>query len=225
MSKHGLFGVSVPYSSGQWLQPPAEEVLEMTREGFSPLFIGSMAATTAFCLGLTPKLTRFSPLFIGSMAATDFQMFYLWPLIQVSVPYSSGQWLQRYCRERFDPLYGGVSVPYSSGQWLQLHSCAKLSKFFCCFSPLFIGSMAATKEVRKMQVKKMSVSVPYSSGQWLQRNMDAQRKSSFSMSFSPLFIGSMAATYRHYRIGTEHNRVSVPYSSGQWLQPASWRRP
>jgi len=62
----------------------------------------------------------------------------------VSVPYSSGQWLQQYrsslplrttyrfqspihrvngcniCRSRGRGSRNGVSVPYSSGQWLQL---------------------------------------------------------------------------------------------------------
>jgi len=49
-----------------------------------------------------------------------------------------------------------VSVPYSSGQWLQRCSMNYKRTAAQSFSPLFIGSMAATL---KMQVKKMSWSV------------------------------------------------------------------
>jgi len=110
--------VSVPYSSGQWLQPRA---------------CGAGSSSTA-----------------------------------VSVPYSSGQWLQQLCQlfidsqpEEFQspihrvngcnawkrgwlPERCKVSVPYSSGQWLQ-HQPANIDDLLNeCFSPLFIGSMAAT---------------------------------------------------------------------------------
>jgi len=86
----------------------------------------------------------------------------------VSVPYSSGQWLQHLPFSRLAACFA-VSVPYSSGQWLQ-PSCktstsAELTRFqspihrvngcnkakeaeakaaYDGFSPLFIGSMAAT---------------------------------------------------------------------------------
>jgi len=62
--------VSVPYSSGQWLQLQQLIEEEGISQGFSPLFIGSMAATKFSARIGIQEDTGFSPLFIGSMAAT-----------------------------------------------------------------------------------------------------------------------------------------------------------
>jgi len=87
-------GVSVPYSSGQWLQRSIFFRRTQLHSGFSPLFIGSMAATSvAECLGV-PELTFQSPIHRvngcnGVLYCPDDSDD------RVSVPYSSGQWLQR----------------------------------------------------------------------------------------------------------------------------------
>jgi len=86
-----------------------------------------------------------------------------------------------------------VSVPYSSGQWLQPLTNTFRYHLETSFSPLFIGSMAATGKEIQAITTEITVSVPYSSGQWLQL-LSALSTMPFSQCFSPLFIGSMAAT-------------------------------
>ena len=86
----------------------------------------------------------------------------------LSVPLSSGQWLQLRVRFFARRKEKSLSVPLSSGQWLQ-HEC--------------------TDDC----VKRLVLSVPLSSGQWLQLKKFAEKKGG-RMSFSPLVIGSMAAT-------------------------------
>jgi len=216
--------VSVPYSSGQWLQPTIPTLMPLVWVGFSPLFIGSMAATgrrerppdqtgsfqspihrvngcnipsTVFTKG---NWTGFSPLFIGSMAATmapstdprPSHMFQspihrvngcnqeicrrMGPHLRVSVPYSSGQWLQRRgctggmeCHYAFQSpihrvngcnLVGGAG-PEDAKDVFQspihrVNGCNKkgshsMKKVLDGFSPLFIGSMAATQTLEKMR--------------------------------------------------------------------------
>jgi len=137
-----LQGVSVPYSSGQWLQP---WILAMSHHcilGFSPLFIGSMAATRnghgkrgnqvtfqspihrvngcnlQHQQNLHADVLCFSPLFIGSMAATEVD----------EVSWAEGK--------GFSPLFIGsmAATEVDEVSWAEGKG----------FSPLFIGSMAAT---------------------------------------------------------------------------------
>jgi len=234
----------------------------------------------------------FSPLFIGSMAATSCNRRPLMIFLKVSVPYSSGQWLQpgasysaqmqangfqspihrvngcNYKLPVYQEIEGIVSVPYSSGQWLQ-HSVSVGPKFTAALFQSPIHRANGCNSYWILSVGGwMKVSVPYSSGQWLQRlwaKMGAHQISGFQSPihrvngcnyqllrnnpsvrlryrFSPLFIGSMAATMRGEEIWDASTRfqspihrvngcncywkndyhynvsVSVPYSSGQWLQ-------
>jgi len=86
--------VSVPYSSGQWLQQPVPAKIDASQVLFQSPIHRVNGCNREDCEDIAE-------------------------LIQVSVPYSSGQWLQRGHR-RSDPDYTiNVSVPYSSGQWLQ----------------------------------------------------------------------------------------------------------
>ena len=62
-------GLSVPFSSGQWLLPEKPPRRHYRVEAFSPLFVGAMVATVgAFLLGKV--VGSFSPLFVGAMVAT-----------------------------------------------------------------------------------------------------------------------------------------------------------
>jgi len=87
-----------------------------------------------------------------------------------------------------------VSVPYSSGQWLQpMRRLSRMTHCLYCFSPLFIGSMAATIGKIHEQVADSMFQSPIHrvngcNGYWFCSNMDDEE------GFSPLFIGSMAAT-------------------------------
>jgi len=136
----------------------------------------------------------FSPLFIGSMAATasDGQHGYLNNEFQSPIHRVNG------CNKTrsitIPTITETVSVPYSSGQWLQHHGTGGSMGSRQCFSPLFIGSMAATVPSAAGPIPVIRVSVPYSSGQWLQLPASATQVEISLPSFSPLFIGSMAAT-------------------------------
>ena len=209
--------LSVPLSSGQWLQPLESTGIKVIgcpfqspchrvngcngRHGaegsaefraFSPLVIGSMAATILY-LRLIRRPRSFSPLVIGSMAATELTII-CWrsPNVPLSVPLSSGQWLQLWLLPWLYP-WVRLSVPLSSGQWLQLYDNKRDDGNLPPFSPLVIGSMAATQERRchvpagysfqspchrvngcnnpdgYFGVLVPLLSVPLSSGQWLQR--------------------------------------------------------
>ena len=87
-----FFYLSVPLSSGQWLQPKPKE--EPKKQGFfqSPCHRVNGCNESTLTVSLPAK--------------------------QLSVPLSSGQWLQP---ENYNAgLPGGsLSVPLSSGQWLQ----------------------------------------------------------------------------------------------------------
>jgi len=114
-----LARVSVPYSSGQWLQP--EKDFKLASVG---LLFQSPIHRVNGCNGVQRcteqiEITGFSPLFIGSMAAT------------------SGAVIQTITAARFQsPIH-------------RVNGCNNVSKFMTewagrGFSPLFIGSMAAT---------------------------------------------------------------------------------
>ena len=65
----------------------------------------------------------------------------------LSVPFSSGQWLlQFFCHEMLPVAM--LSVPFSSGQWLLLNTVLDSVTMLSTFSPLFIGAMVATIYVR-----------------------------------------------------------------------------
>ena len=113
---------SVPFSSGQWLLHYTIARLTKLRtfsplfiamvatatmyKAFSPLFIGAMVATmwTRDCYSFSPLFINgcyeitFSPLFIGAMVATlnldaFSPLFMQMDSSDLSVPFSSGQWL------------------------------------------------------------------------------------------------------------------------------------
>ena len=134
---------------------------------FSPLVIGSMAATKIGAGIDHRKLVIFqSP--CHRVNGCNLRLRSSCPSISpLSVPLSSGQWLQ--LAEAFDSLVDLLlSVPLSSGQWLQ-------------------------PGVAQVDVEHARLSVPLSSGQWLQ----LREKELLSLgveAFSPLVIGSMAAT-------------------------------
>ena len=115
-----------------------------------------------------------------------------------------------------DFFAAGVSVPYLTGQWLQRWPPHGLWPWGRCFSPLSHGSVVATRQVRggplglpefQSPISRVSgcnspafcarssqpgVSVPYLTGQWLQPRQDESWRGFFF--------------------------VSVPYLTGQWLQ-------
>ena len=90
-----------------------------------------------------PFGVTFSPLFIGAMVATESDDPDHWQR-QLSVPFSSGQWLllkflhhNRNFGETFSPLFIGAMVATLDGSILELPNRP--------FSPLFIGAMVATR--------------------------------------------------------------------------------
>ena len=117
-------------------------------------------------------------------------------ILSLSVPFSSGQWLLRYCNRHDGSTFGDeLSVPFSSGQWLLLDKGKDLPRNL-----------------------RRSLSVPFSSGQWLLRKLYQRVRKLWilQLAFSPLFIGAMVATIdRLCKLST--SGLSVPFSSGQWL--------
>jgi len=86
--------VSVPYSSGQWLQLPSKNRFSIVLDPFqSPIH----------------RVNGCNPLAEVQIGGVSI----------VSVPYSSGQWLQLLATVSTSLRLDKVSVPYSSGQWLQ----------------------------------------------------------------------------------------------------------
>ena len=135
----------------------------------------------------------FSPLFIGAMVATNYHQRYHRSSRQLSVPFSSGQWLLR-THYSFSEVQSDFQSPFHRGNGCYHPSWQRRRSERLTFSPLFIGAMVATQlrfaEARKLvdifqspfhrgngcyhtleeawrQTTRDILSVPFSSGQWL----------------------------------------------------------
>ena len=160
-----LWAISVPSSSGRSLQLTQAKQYRLTRNNFSPLFIGEVPSTRPR-VGVDGPDRHFSPLFIGEVPSThkhDASM------------------------AAFD-----ISVPSSSGRSLQLDSAPEAQQFLDHFSPLFIGEVPST-DSWEMQVRGFDISVPSSSGRSLQP-CSHLRGRRHTRNFSPLFIGEVPST-------------------------------
>ncbi len=108
--------------------------------------------------GSSRRTACFSPLLVGSVVATCPDSIRNWLVIIVSVPYWSGQWLQRPSRKRrtrssrFQSPIGRVSG---------CNSCHIVIPpgMSGCFSPLLVGSVVATGQSGKV-VKVKSFQSP-----------------------------------------------------------------
>ncbi len=158
--------VSVPYWSGQWLQPLADIEGMDPEDGFSPLLVGSVVATNGMRRARCAPASSFSPLLVGSVVAT--------PLGPRSRPGTSP----------FQSPIGRVSGCNRQG----ILPCLTNNSF----SPLLVGSVVATRG-DPLRRGRVDVSVPYWSGQWLQLGCEDQ--DDFHLAgFSPLLVGSVVAT-------------------------------
>ena len=119
----GVLGLSVPFSSGQWLLQGNGKHLSISGmiHFQSPFHRGNGCYSELhyqLSVSLTSGQWLLSPLFIGAMVATH--VLENWIVAHdLSVPFSSGQWLlhsKRWAATRKRCL----SVPFSSGQWLLL---------------------------------------------------------------------------------------------------------
>ena len=133
----------------------------------------------------------------------------------LSVPFSSGQWLlpttstMASCTKGFQSpfrrgngcyglnsdgklSYPNLSVPFSSGQWLLLNKLHSQFLNAITFSPLFVGAMVATPTPAPIAAPFGPFS-PLFVGAMVatSRNLSV---SNFSPAFSPLFVGAMVAT-------------------------------
>ena len=87
------------------------------------------------------------------------------------------------------------------------------------FSPLVIGSMAAT-ELTYLHAGEFDTSFsPLVIGSMAATSRKYKKTPSAGRTFSPLVIGSMAATGLRPSSCQRATVLSVPLSSGQWLQP------
>ena len=85
-------------------------------------------------------MVSFSPLFIGAMGETTFVGGFLEQFLQVSVPYSSGQWVKQKHPGKCT-MCQKVSVPYSSGQWVKrLYNPDGARRFILFQSPIHRGN-------------------------------------------------------------------------------------
>ena len=137
-------------------------------------------------------LLAFSPLFIGAMVATYGQeTCYRQQGNQLSVPFSSGQWLLH--------LAGGLDSsaslffqsPFHRGNGCYLNISSAYARRLETFQSPFHRGNGCYASIS-------TTSVP-------------------STSFSPLFIGAMVATVEIHNRQSSNNLLSVPFSSGQWL--------
>ncbi len=182
--------VSVPYWSGQWLQRSSSCRRSLPNRVSVPYWSGQWLQPLYFRTS-DSMWSRFSPLLVGSVVATVRHAHHrrrrsrFSPLLVGSVVATVGA--------RLTDGFNLVSVPYWSGQWLQPRASDTECASPRCFSPLLVGSVVATSSTSG-DIASKRVSVPYWSGQWLQPEHP-----------SP--------------VGQACPRVSVPYWSGQWLQP------
>jgi len=163
---------------------------------------------------LRPVLIRFSSLYIGILAATH-QVLGAFIDAYVSVPFTSGSSLQ--------PGSGGdsgsnshVSVPFTSGSSLQLGAWFGFTTIELCFSSLYIGILAATRQAILPVNVNIFVSVPFTSGSSLQRRRRAG--SSYEAGVSVPFTSGSSLQHQPQDYFLNPQSVSVPFTSGSSLQ-------
>ncbi len=163
-------------------------------ECFSPLFIGEVS----------PEIQKLPPrdvlIFVSVPSSSgkflqDLRMMRWIVSDKVSVPSSSGKFLQK----EFTLPCGAkkaVSVPSSSGKFLQVQGGC-----LCCFS-VFVSVPSSSGKFLQRSGKRFGsgglrkVSVPSSSGKFLQlHDNDDQRE---LVRFSPLFIGEVSPGRAQY---------------------------
>ncbi len=88
---------------------------------------------------------------------------------------------------------GQVSVPYWSGQWLQRPAVGLDDAGSACFSPLLVGSVVATICRMRSLCSRRSFS-PLLVGSVVATRVVAVRSRSGDR-FSPLLVGSVVATW------------------------------
>ena len=160
----------------------------------------------------------------------------------LSVPYSSGNRV-----ERTQPHRGGsgamlLSVPYSSGNRVERRPCRLLAsgsrhfqsptlrgtewnrfiaknakRRYTSFSPLLFGEPSGTGTRRTPRTAWYGLSVPYSSGNRVERTTLAAA-SCWHAPFSPLLFGEPSGTAQGRQASHSTAPLSVPYSSGNRVE-------
>ena len=90
-------------------------------------------------------------------------------------------------------LSNNLSVPFSSGQWLLLHARNDYLADMYTFSPLFIGAMVATRRALLADGQRPVFQSPFHRGNGCYSILKFDVLTSREP-FSPLFIGAMVAT-------------------------------
>ncbi len=124
-------------------------------------------------------------------------------------------------RMRYTPANFAVSclsVPLSSGQWVQPaepDSADRRDKYFQSPCRRVNGCNGVN---RCRHGPGLHLSVPLSSGQWVQPGYIGPPGACYPGTFSPLVVGSMGATAKIAQTDLHYLGLSVPLSSGQWVQ-------
>ena len=165
----------------------------------------TLAAMQLAEIGMNP----FNPLFIGSKDATGRREPQAEPLGDLSIPFSSGQRMQRGGNGRrpvrlsaFNPLFIG-SKDATPGRRERSRVVAK------SFNPLFIGSKDATSRHVFVMHSTVCTFNPLFIGS-KDATSDIETLLEYGViSFNPLFIGSKDATSVVLRFGIEHPPVGT----------------
>ena len=129
------------------------------------------------------------------MAATGDDLVLGARLQDLSVPLSSGKWLQQGSPPEKVTPFSSLSVPLSSGKWLQPHLNPQGgSGDHVPFSPLVIGEMAATVSLIWAHQTGICAFSPLVIGEMAATVNDKKTRPTHRAPFSPLVIGEMAAT-------------------------------
>ena len=160
---------------------------------FSPLFVGSVGATGVRETRTFMARPFQSPFRRVSGCNKEFKVLAM-VSATLSVPFSSGQWVQRKLTLR-RVFREKLSVPFSSGQWVQRTFGRETHiSLYSPFSPLFVGSVGATQRPAPVRVPPPA--------------------------FSPLFVGSVGATMAANIVSTSCSSFQSPFrrvSGCNWL--------
>ena len=218
--RSGAVRLSVPLSSGQWVQRKSPSVLHLSLSYLSvPLSSGQWVQQGSRTWPPHRRAGTFSPLVVGSMGATALAGSYVHPAYGAFQSpcrrvngcnisrFSGSRGLESFqspcrrvngCNSHHAGLYIGgkqLSVPLSSGQWVQQPTHPLfLYRYFSFQSPCRRVN-GCNRKPSCLYPGQLGLSVPLSSGQWVQRG-GVFPPFAESTTFSPLVVGSMGATDR-----------------------------
>ncbi len=158
---------------------------------FSPLPFGEVGGTY-HDLPQPPRASGFSPLPFGEVGGTDARCRAMLSVLEVSVPYRSGKWVELLLANHRSGATD-VSVPYRSGKWVEPSTNAGKPASSGRFSPLPFGEVGGTRQNNRL-IGRFN-------------------------GFSPLPFGEVGGTTGGAGPGRGQKQVSVPYRSGKWVEP------